>query len=118
LNGAGASPSRPRGPRKTVVTWAARVEGASSAHEVLEVARDFLAQLTPYEVHALPAACMPPPKLVDADDVTAYALTLVRHDCAGTHGDGDLAHKLANFFSHAAARLARLANEEGPFADA
>ena len=115
MSGAGLTPSRPRGPRKTVVSWAARVEGAFSAQEVLEVARDFLAQLTPYEVHALPPPCMPPPKLVDGDDVTAYALTLVRHDCAGDGGERVLAHKLADFFSHASGRLAQLANEGGAF---
>jgi hypothetical protein len=118
LNGAGITPSRPRGNRKTVVSWAARVEGAGSAQEVVEVGREFLAQLTPYEVHGLPASCAPPPKLVDADDVTAYALALVRHDCAGDCGDADLAHKLADFFSHASGRLARLANDAGVFPDA
>lgn len=118
MNGAGITPSRPRGNRKTVVSWAARVEGAGSAQEVVEVGREFLAQLTPYEVHGLPASCAPPPKLVDADDVTAYALALVRHDCAGDCGDADLAHKLADFFSHASGRLARLANDAGVFPDA
>lgn len=113
MNGAGITPSRPRGTRKRVVTWAARVEGATSSQEVVDVARDFIAQLTPYEVHSLPAQCMPPPKIVDADDVTAYALTLVRHDCADAAGEAGLAHKMADFFSHASGRLAQLANEGG-----
>lgn len=113
MSGAGITPSRPRRIRKTVVSWAARVEGATSVHEVLEVARDFLARLTPYEVHSLPSACMPPPKIVDADDVTAYALALVRHDCAESPGDAGLAHKLADFFSHASGRLAGLAQGSG-----
>lgn len=118
MSAAGITPSRPRGNRKTVVSWAARVEGAGSAQEVVEVAREFLAQLTPYEVHALPSACMPPPKVVDADDVTAYAVALVRHDCADSSGAPGLAHKLADFFSHASGRLARLAQDAGAFPDA
>ena len=117
MNGTGITPSRPRGNRKTVVSWAARVEGAGSAQEVVQVAREFLAQLTPYEVHALPAACMPPPKIVDADDVTAYAVGLVRHDCADSFGDPGLAHKLADFFSHASGRLARLAQDGAALRD-
>ena len=117
MSGPGTAPSRPRGTRKTVVTWAARVEGATSVHEVVEVAREFLAQLTPYEVHALPSACMPPPKIVDADDVTAYALALVRHDCAETENGGGLAHKMADFFSHASGRLAHLATDGGALTD-
>ena len=96
------------------MSWAARVEAAASEHEVVEVARDFLAQFTPYEVHALPADCKPPAKIVDADDVTAYALSLVRHDCAEGAADAQPAHKMAAFFSHAAGRLARLANDAGP----
>lgn len=115
MNGAGVTPSRPRGSRKRVVSWAARVESAASAAEVVQVAREFLAQLTPYEVHALPASCMPPPKIVDGDDVTAYALALVRHDCAESSGEPNLAHKLADFFSHASGRLARLAKDGGAF---
>ena len=115
MSGTGITPSRPRGNRKTVVSWAARVEGASCAQEVVEVAREFLAQLTPYEVHSLPGACMPPPKIVDADDVTAYALALVRHDCAEVAGEAGLAHKMADFFSHASGRLAHLAIEGGAF---
>jgi hypothetical protein len=93
-----------------VVSWAARVEGAASAHEVVDVARDFLAQLTPYEVHELPASCEPPPKIVDGDDVTAYALTLVRQDCEEDAAHAGLARKMADFFSHASGRLAQLAN--------
>lgn len=117
MSGAGLTPSRPRGLRKKVVSWAARVEGASCSQEVVDVAREFLAQLTPYEVYALPPACTPPPKLVDADDVTAYALALVRHDCAEAAAEPGLAPKLADFFSHASGRLARLAKDGGAFTD-
>ena len=110
----GANSPRPPRPGKTAVSWVARVEDAASEHEVVEVARDFLAQFTPYEVHALPDDCKPPAKIVDADDVNAYALSLVRHDCAEAALDAAPAHKMADFFSRAAGRLARLANDAGP----
>jgi hypothetical protein len=115
LNPIGPGASRFSRARKRVLSWAARVEAAPSAHDVVEVARDFLAQLTPYEVHALPDPCKPPRKLVDADDVTAYALALVQHDCAQGSDEAELAHKMADFFSHASGRLARLASEPPAF---
>jgi hypothetical protein len=100
---------RPPRPRAYPVSWAAGVEGAVSVHEVIEIARDFLAQFTPYEIYALPEACTPPAKIVDADDVTGYAFALVSHQCAEGARHAEMVHKMADFFSHAAHRLAYLA---------
>src|SRR4051812_10035842 len=95
---------------KTPVTWPARVDAAGSAHDVVEIARDFLAQFTPYEIHALPEPCKPPVKIVDADDVSAYAFALVRHECEEGAEHAELVHKMADFFAHASRRLAHLAS--------
>ena len=111
MSPASATPRRPGRARNVPVTWAARVESAMTPHEVVEVARDFLAQFTPYEVHALPEACKVPAKIVDADDVAAYALGLVRHECGEGPDGSAIERKMADFFSHAAARLARLATD-------
>ncbi|HZZ93929.1 MAG TPA: hypothetical protein VFE23_15315 [Usitatibacter sp.] len=94
---------------QVTVTWAAGVEGAESVHDVIELARDFLAQFTPYEIFALPQACKPPAKIVDADDITAYAFALMRHQCAEGAHHAEMIRKMAGFFSHAAHRLAYLA---------
>jgi hypothetical protein len=100
--------SHPSADRKVPMSWPEKVEAAPSAHAVVEVARDFLAQFTPYEIHSLPPPCEPPAKLVDPDDVTAYAFALVRHECAQSD-PVQVERKLADFFSHAAHRLAVLA---------
>jgi len=74
--------------------WQGRIRDARSRGEVVQVARDFVAQLSPAEVDRLPE----------------YALLLARH-----HAHGDAARlivKLSEFFSNAAARLAQLARRD------
>jgi hypothetical protein len=85
------------------LSWEHGVELAKTEHEVIELARGYLAQLDPAEISALPPLCRPR-KLVDASDVSSYAFDLVRYACA----DGEPAervHKLAAFFSSASMRL-------------
>lgn len=90
----------------TATTWQHRLDVASHADEVVDVARDFLATLSPYELHALPEACRPPQKIFE-DDISTYAFELTTHEC-NTAEPGELVYKLARFFSHAATRLATL----------
>lgn len=90
----------------TATTWQHRLDVASHPDEIVDVARDFLATFSPYELHALPEACRPPQKLF-ADDIATYAFELTTHEC-NTAQPGELVYKLARFFSHAATRLATL----------
>lgn len=86
--------------------WLALVRQAKTRDDVVRVARDFVAQLTPAEVDRLPPECRPGPMDSEAD-LQGYALQLARH-----HAHGDSARvimKLSGFFSSAAARLAELA---------
>jgi hypothetical protein len=95
-----------------VSTWQDRLDSASSEIELLEVARDFVATFSPYDVCRLPQACVPT-KLVDCDDVTSYAFTLVTANC---DDQGDAARclgALSSFFSKASARLSCLAARPG-----
>jgi hypothetical protein len=96
--------SPPRHP--PVITWQSRLDCAGSEAEIVDVARDFLAMFDPFELHSLPASCRPPPKIVDADDIAAYAFELVRNECDARAGD--LLHKLARFFSHATICLSQV----------
>jgi len=89
------------------VSWEHWVELASTEHEVVELAREYLAQLGPAEIATLPTICRPR-KLVDAGDVSSYALDLVRDGCADEE-PSELVHKLAAFFSSASMRLSQLA---------
>lgn len=90
----------------SVTTWQRRLGIASDGQEVLDIARDFLATLSPFELHSLPESCRPPQKLFQ-DDIATYAFDLTNHECNSAE-PGELVHKLARFFSHAATRLATL----------
>ena len=83
-------------------SWQDLLDNASSVHDVVEVARDFLASWDRYEIAALPEQCRPG-KIFDANDVNAYAFLLVRNDCDGEAAP--LVQKMAAFFSNASARL-------------
>jgi len=89
-------------------TWQHRLDSSHSEAEVLNVAREFLAQFEPVELRSLPEACRPPARLQAADEVSIYAFELVRHECTGALGLADMAHRLARFFSHASTRLAQI----------
>lgn len=89
-------------------SWQQRLATASCEREVVDVARDFLAQFSPYEIVTLPMQCRPPGKIVDSHDITTYAFSLVRHRCDGGEGVAYAVHKLADFFAHAAVRLSQI----------
>lgn len=90
------------------LTWQQRLANASTESEVVDVARDFIAQFSPYEIVTLPPQCRPPGKIHDSSDVTEYAFALVRHRCDDGEGVTSAVHKLADFFSHAAVRLSQI----------
>ena len=95
------------------VTWQQQLEQAQAESQVVVAAREFLAQFSPYEIEALPPSCQPPLKLVDAEDISAYALDLVRHDRQHL-GSDPLVGKIAAFFSQAALRLSQIERRRFP----
>jgi hypothetical protein len=100
-------PLRPSGLHTTPLSWQGRLVAASSAAEVIEVARNFVATFTVLEIARLPQACRPP-ELASANDVAEYAFALVRHNCDDNDGSARLAYRLASFFSNASTRLSRI----------
>ena len=97
-----------RGGHPPTLGWHGRLLDAASPGEVVELTRTFVASLTPEEMAALPRDCRPG-KIVDAEDVHAFAYALVRRSCASDRmGDGALM-RLASFFTDAARQLSRLA---------
>ena len=89
------------------ITWQDRLNSACSEAEVVAVAKDFIAQFAPDEIHELPAACRPG-KFFDANDITGYAFALIRHNCQGEERVSVLVHKLVAFFSEASIRLSKI----------
>jgi hypothetical protein len=100
-------------PASSPVTWQQKLERAQGETQIVVVAREFVAQFSPFEVEALPAECRPPLKLVDADDIAAYALELVRHDRQHL-GSDPLVARLAAFFSYASLRLSQIERRRWP----
>jgi hypothetical protein len=95
-------------------SWEERLNTAYEDGDVVAIARDFLARLTPYELGGLPPQCRPPAKLVDREDIASYAFDLVKHDCDGASSQAELVHRLARFFFHASNRLAAISVPRRP----
>lgn len=95
--------------------WQWRLDDATSAAEVVEVTRDFLATWTPEEFAALPEDCRPG-KIVDGDDVADIAFTLVQRSCEDAHLSDERLQRMAGFFTHALQRLSQLRAHEGSLA--
>jgi len=91
-------------PKRPALTWQGRIDLAQSEAEVIEVARDYLASLDPFEVDRLPERCRPR-KLFDAADIASYAFDLARCHCAPAESR-DVVHRTVAFFMHASSRLA------------
>jgi hypothetical protein len=89
------------------ISWHSRLEGACTEAEVVDIVRDFMATVSPYEIARLPAQCRPR-KIVDASDITQYAFTIVRHHCDDGEGTARVAHRLASFFTSASIRLSQI----------
>ncbi len=88
-------------------TWQERIEEAGTEPEVVAVTRDYLARLSQDEYAELPLE-LRPRKIVDADDIAAYALDLARHE-ADDPDEMDLVQRLAQLLSRASVRVSEIA---------
>ena len=88
-------------------TWQERLSSAVTEAQVVDVARDYVAQFTPEEIGRLPEPCKPT-KMVDARDVAEYALALMRHHCDDGEEASTPIHRLSAFFSNASVRVSQL----------
>ena len=88
--------------------WASRLAAATNEHDVVVAARDFLSEFTFEEVKRLPEICRPF-RIVDGQDITWYAMTLLRHKFDPANREHGLETRLTTFFSEASVRLAQVA---------
>ena len=93
-------------PQGHPLTWQERLDSATSESDVVDVARDYLATVSPREFASLPET-LRPGKIVDANDVTTYAFDLVRQECRD-EGAQQLVQRLANIMSRASIRLSQI----------
>src|SRR5262245_56101607 len=101
------------------LSWEQRLDLTTSEAEVIELAREYVAQLEHWEIVLLPEP-LRPRKMVDAVDVSNYAFELVRYE-SDDEACARLTHKLAAFFSRCAMQLSqvlrRTNDESGQFAE-
>lgn len=97
------------------VSWHVLLDSAMTEADVVRIAREFLATLSPYDMARLPPHCRPG-KMVDTSDISGYAFIIVRHRCVPGAGTARVAHKLASFFTSASTRLARIYSVHQPVA--
>ena len=88
-------------------SWQDAVRAADTEDDVLDLVKDFLAQFSPAEVAQLPHECRPG-KILDAADVTEYALDLARNRCDEAAEGADVLQRLSAFFTDANERLAEI----------
>jgi hypothetical protein len=89
------------------LTWQERIEDAGTEPEIVAVARDYLARLSQDEYAELPLE-LRPRKIVDANDIAAYALDLARHE-ADDPDEMNLVQRLAQLLSRASVRVSEIA---------
>jgi len=88
--------------------WVDSVRKTSSIGELLDMARKYLASWDPVRLDALPDECRPG-TIITSDDLSAYALALVRNGISGKDAPGGRdVEELGNFFAAAAVRLAEI----------
>ncbi len=85
--------------------WQGLLSEARGESEVLGVVKDYVALLSREELLQLPKHLLPP-RLVDADDLSLYALQLARQHQLGE--STVVLEKLANFVTDAAQRLSQV----------
>ena len=104
----------PGAQRLTATSWPQRLRSATSEQEVVDIARDFLAIFSPYDLARLPAE-LRPGRIVDGNDVSDFALTLVRHLHDDAHGSARCIHKMTLFFTQASVRLSEVNGHGAPY---
>ena len=92
--------------------WQRRLDCASTRADIVSVAKDFVAQYSPEEIHELPWICRPR-QFLEANDVTSYAFRIVLNHTKGGPETAARIHKLASFFSEASIALSRFGSEPG-----
>ena len=98
-------------PNGKPASWQGLLAACATEAEVVDVVRDFLATISPYEAARLPVT-LRPRRMLDANDITTYAFDLVRGDVGDDDSGAQRAlHRLAHFFSRASIRLAEIMSD-------
>ena len=94
----------------SVIGWQGRLNEASTPEAIAGVCRAFLVSITPEALAEVPASCRPMQPLT-VEDVSPYALTLIRKLGIGDRASAPVLHALTTFFTKAALRLAQISTQ-------
>lgn len=96
-----------------MIAWYHQLEDATSAVEVVSIARDYLASWTPHELSKLPQSVRPG-KLRDASDIELLHEALIDEFRTSQASGEELARlqELTSFVVRATQRIAELGNAE------
>ena len=94
----------------SAIGWQGRLNEASTTDEVAVVCREFLASMTPVALAELPASCTPKER-IEVQDVSPYALSLIRQLGIGSRSSAPALHEVTTFFTKAALRLAMITTQ-------
>lgn len=92
---------------KELDSWRARLDRAGREADIVWLVKDYVATWLPQEIAELPPECRPG-RFADAEDISAFALQLVRSEVESDHETPSRLHHMAAFFSHAAMRLSQI----------
>ena len=89
--------------------WLMRIGLAATSPDLIQVAREFVAEMTEAERMRLPSSLLPPP-LKSPEDVNNYALSLTRAQLGfkGPLASGVVLDRLTVFFAAVSGRIAQL----------
>ncbi|MEO5677708.1 MAG: hypothetical protein ABIQ84_09175 [Usitatibacter sp.] len=87
--------------------WQQRLHDALTQEDIVDLCREFIAARTLAESSLLPAGCQPP-ELSSPEDVSDYAVTLIRHLGIGDRAGAPELYRLSGFFAKASLRLAQV----------
>ena len=94
----------------SAIGWQGRLNEASTEDRVTDVCRAFLMAFGPASHEELAASCRPPGNL-QTNDISPYALKLIRQLGIGDRVTAPALHEITTFFTRAALRLAQISTQ-------
>ena len=94
----------------SAIGWQGRLNESSTTDAVGDVCNEFLALLTLAQRAELPGSCVPQ-EHVAVQDISPYALKLIRQLGIGDRASAPVLHEITTFFTKAALRLAQITTQ-------
>jgi hypothetical protein len=96
-------------PHNAMRIWHEMIEHSSQSRDIVSIVQDFVSNLTPTDLAAVPPDCRPG-RIRDESDIDFWNLRLADacHDLWGTDRDGKMLIEMSQVFLRASVRVSRL----------